>query len=230
MLSIIFLSIAANIKITPLIFSLFYIFDKRWKLFFQFIAVTFILCVISFFFVKLSYPPYSLEEWKKGLEAYYKAHVFYHLGGGYSTTLFILIRVIMIAINRSPTIDQFHALSFNYTIVTLICFTLMIALLYFKKYSEYQKVILLTCFMLLAPHVIAEYYLSLLLFPLMYCFADPVKSRYKEISIFLILLAGLPKSFVLPTSLSFMTGSFITPIILIVLFIINLKPIKQISS
>lgn len=216
--SIIFIAFAACLKLTPVVFFALFLFEKRWKFLFKGISLVFLIMIFSTLIVKyFFFEEYGFSVFQNGLENYYKGYVIGDGGWLFGVSFFGLLKSI-IHLGGIPDVkDYFNTVSnivpfYNLGIVTVTILTSV--LLIVKESTFLQRITLLVCWLLLAPHVMAEYYLTLLYIPLAFSlfYIDQQGAKHYLVIICLIIL---PKSFYIPGVLQ--TSVYISPILLLIL-------------
>ena len=236
-LSIFFLSLAISLKITPIIFILPLLFKQNIiviiKKLFLLIILTFTINFTSIQILNklLSIETYNYQIFFKSQAKYSKIMIENNGGLNYGNSLYMPIKYFISNISNNNSYNHYF-LDFNpYLICFLMSapFTLFFLLRSLKKnYISSDKILefVSISFILFTP-VSADYYLLILLIPLIICNF----STFSILKKFLYILILLPKVIIYNniTISSFINPFFLTILLLLIIFEHNFNSLEKTS-
>jgi hypothetical protein len=165
-------ALAINIRPNLIIFSpfIFWISNKNVR----FVAFLWVY-LASLFFVSLFvcsglYPDYTLPNFSKALMLYKEIYVVGNSGLGFNTSIFGLLKVVVLAANRIIAFDVRSVLEVLILLTGLMTIGLFFQVNYMyykKKFNEVQLCYLLVVISMLGTTVIADYHLLFFILPIM---------------------------------------------------------------
>ena len=212
--SMLCIALAANIKLIPIVFLAIPFAQRRWSLVADYAVVAFVVLVAAFGALRLTYfPDYMPGHNFSTMHWYYDNYVIGDLGLRWGESLYGfgkgILRLILPAEHYKAAVLQW----IGYYNIAACLLTLAVALLMILKRPPFvHSLILLICWMLMVPHVMAYYYLALLMVPLALCIREGMPKRY----VILLCLILIPKEFSYRTDI--WTGIYVTPLLVAALF------------
>jgi hypothetical protein len=236
--SMLVLSLAISIKITPILFFIYFIIHHRnnWKTILKggafLILYLFVFNLLSIWLISTFVSPdiYTASKFFTSVQHYENLYIYQWLGLAQGSSFYMAFRFIVSQavkvtnLSLLKTILLIKPLLVNLTVILLI--TIIYVLKFsFKKFFETitdEEVVLKLvcyCFVLFTP-VLADYYLCVMLLPLMFI---PYSHFTKtEKVIFLLLL--IDKNYIGKNTFSFQV--LINPLLLLTLFLITTEIIS----
>lgn len=235
-LSMLFLAIATSIKITPIIFFIYFIVYYRHHIK-SIIKGLFYLCttllIINYLSVILisntiASHIYTIGSFFPGVQNYERLYINEGMGLAGGSSFYMAFQFLLNALNKNHNSNFFNQILSIKPLIINFVVVLFLAILYFLKFSwaDFKKtiankfiVLKLTCiiFILFTP-ITADYYLCMLLIPL---FFVPFKLfTYPEKVLYLLLLIS-KNYFVTHHGISFQV--FINPVLLLSLLLITTR-------
>lgn len=226
--SAVFLAMAISCKFFPVIFSIIYLKDKKYKEFFKVVAFSLIFTLGSFLLLKC-----DLQMLINNLSFFNKNYFVGNWGLPFSHSLHTLVKAILaffnqyniLSANQVKNIVNFEISIYTYVVLFFIAI-LAIYTIVFEKVT-WRIITLLTIGMLLFANVSFDYRLIYLMIPIMLFIISNEKLTNKS-NIFYGILFGLmliPKNYYI-TDFSFSTaniGGIINPLLFIIMIVAIMK-------
>lgn len=217
-----FFALAANIKITPILYGFLYVVNRKWKELFVFALINFVVFSVSYYFVSnYILPGYSIQAFKNGISFYLDMYAKGDGGLSFGFSLLGLIKNILYLIYGNYGTERLFntvaGLLFPYSLLGYLSILASAVILVVCRPSLFTLICTITCWILLLPPVMSLYYLPLLYLPLMMILTGPSD----RISIWLIFAALLPKGICSIGNKPIADfGGIVTPLFLVALFVL----------
>lgn len=193
-------AIAAGIKITPVAFALFFLNQRRYKAFAFCLGWMALVSVAAAAIYKIAiYPAYSPDLFREGLKLYVDGYAIGGAGLGFGASLYGALKLALIGLTHSDDMSLIRE-NFIWLSIPGQIFSVILVLSFLREPIDSPQVLLdrlmLTMtWLLLAPHVMASYYLALLLIPLAYILVECQNHRHARLYAILIALVLIPKTY-----------------------------------
>lgn len=219
--SMVFLALATNIKIIPIIFSIMFINKHNIKFFFKFLLLSMIIFCTSFFVLHLVLN-YNLSVFREGQIVYANEYAVGNSGLGFSNSIFSLFKIIY------KGFQDIKCWFFRISISSLKgylffgCLSLLdVIFLYVRNKINLSQLLQITVLLfVLLPHVLADYYLGVLLIPIfLYTFSPKERTQTSKILLVLSILVVIPKAYAW-LSAGVSLNVLLNPILLLICYLI----------
>ena len=218
-LALFLFAVVINIRPNAIIFVFLLLIDgfklKIKELLFL-ISISIILCLSSYYIVNLIYPDYNVVNALKGLKIYHDLYVVGNSGLGYGSSLYGPMKLIF----GATSLTEFTAM----LIAGILLFLSIIQKL-MNKISNSAFVFIVSACYVLGSSVIADYYLSIFIVPLLIYYLEYNKKSATDLLVvdrieFICIFFGsifmlIPKNYIFYHGISFQV--LLNPIVLLIL-------------
>jgi len=198
-IAVISLSVVIAMKLTPLLFLVLYIKDKRYKEAFYIALLSLVLSISSLWFFSIINPPTTLYD---HFNAMINNQILFtkHYGMGTEGMIFNHSLFSMIKYFTLPELGNIQIIPFSkvvalYNIFIFLLVSIVIGTILYKRPSTKIVITLIVCLMLVSPHASGDYKLINIFLPLLFWVTNSNGlSRNALVSILLSLII-IPKSY-----------------------------------
>ena len=192
-------ALAAGIKITPVVLSLFFLSQRRYRAFFTCLGWMLGVSVLAIGIYKFLVPEYSFTLFQQGLKLYFETYALGSYGLGWSVSFFGALKTLYFYWNPSG-LDWALQNRFELFGLPSHLLTVVFALSFLKTGDESPRVrldrlVLTISWLILGPYVMADYYLQLLLLPVLFLLSQKDLHPQSRFYLIVIALNVIPKSY-----------------------------------